>query len=48
MCVDKKNNMYLRQLVTYRKIMCVYTGLLKCFFSTYADLIEFSWILDSP
>ncbi len=24
MCVDKQNNVCLRQLVTYRKIMCVY------------------------
>ncbi len=24
MCVDKPNNVCLRQLVTYRKIMCVY------------------------
>jgi len=31
MCVDKKNNVYLRQLVTYRKIMCVY-GVIEMFF----------------
>jgi len=24
MCVDKQNNVCLRQLVSYRKIMCVY------------------------
>jgi len=44
MCVDKQNNVCLRQLVTYRKIMCVYAIFLfqqlLCLFTLYKVVQE--------